>query len=75
MPKVPTKNTTPFSTELPTDLVEALRAFASQRGEKVKDVVIMALRRHMATPPPPPVVPELPPLPPVTVPGAKKGKK
>jgi hypothetical protein len=77
MPANPTKNAKQFSTELPVDVLEALKRFATDRGEKVRDVVIAALRRHMANPPPPPVPPPLPPLPPVTAPqpARKRTKK
>lgn len=80
MPANPTKNTRMVSAELPVELADALKQFATGRGEKVRDVLIAALRRHMASPPPPPVVPELPPLPPMAapapmMPAKRKGKK
>lgn len=77
MPANPTKNSRTFTAELPVDLLEAFSQFAESRGETKREVLIAALRRHMAHPPPPPVVPELPPLPPVTTPGPakKRGKK
>lgn len=63
--------------ELPDDLDEAFRAYCEGRGLKLADEVRMAIRRHLANPPPSGV----PPLPPVTVPTndkpakGRKGKK
>ncbi len=76
MPKNPTKGAKLVSYELPTELVEHLRAFAEGRGERAKDVVVQALRRHMANPPPPPQVPADPPLPPAPAPAPpqKRGR-
>lgn len=76
MPKRPVHGTGQINAEVPVELLDEVKRFASSRGEKVREVLIAALRRHMANPPPPPVVPELPPLPPVTSPAPKKkGKK
>jgi len=65
MPAKPTKNSRTFTVELPVDLLEAFSQFAESRGETKREVLIAALRRHMASPPPPPIVPALPPLPPM----------
>ena len=79
MPKNPTANTVQVMIEFPTDFAEVVKAFAKNRGETRKAVVIAALRRHMANPPPIPVpapLPDLPPLPPVAVaPAVKPAKK
>ena len=84
MPKQPVKGTKQVLLELPEQLVRDGKDFAQSRGESFKEVVIQALRRHMAfpPPPPPPVVPPplppiapLPPVPAATQPVAKKGKK
>jgi len=65
MPSKPTKGTIQLSAELPAELVAAVRAFADSRGEKVRDVIGIALRRHMANPPPSPAPVQFPPLPPL----------
>jgi hypothetical protein len=64
-----TPGTGQLNLEIELALLEALREFVRNRGETQRQAVEMALRRHMANPPP---IPELPPLPPVTVPGAPK---
>jgi hypothetical protein len=76
--------------ELAVSVVEEAEAFAKSRGESFKAVVEMAIRRHLANPPPlpepppPPALPPLTPLPPVTgessrttekKPSTRKGKK
>jgi hypothetical protein len=65
-----TPGTSQLNLEIETGLRERLKAFAEERGEKVRHVVEAALRRHMDNPPPPPKPPELPPLPPVTASGS-----
>jgi hypothetical protein len=63
MPKQPVKGTKQVLLELPEGLVADAKAFAASRGETLKEVVIGALRRHMAYPPqpkPPPVPPPIP---------------
>jgi hypothetical protein len=90
MPSRPSKGVVGKYIELAVSIVEEAEAFAKQRGESFKAVVEMALRRHMANPPPlpeplpPPPLPPLTPLPPVspqgvdspaTKPVAKRGKK
>lgn len=68
-----THGTGQLNLEIELTLLEALRKFVRARGETQRQAVELALRRHMANPPP---IPELPPLPPVTVPGpSKRGKK
>lgn len=58
------RRTTPLNTGVDPELAEAVRVFALKRGEKLRAVVEMALRRHMANPPP---QMDIPPLPPVTM--------
>lgn len=77
MPVRPTKGTRQTNLELPVDVIDTAKEFARSRGETLSEVVVAALRRHMANPPP---LPETVPLPPVTSaelkkPAAKKGKK
>lgn len=72
MPSRPSKNVVGKYLELSPELASAVEKFAKLHGQTFKSVVVDALRRHMANPPP---IPELPPLPPVTVPGPAKGKK
>jgi hypothetical protein len=70
MPIRPSKNIVPKYIEFPSELASETEAFAKDRGETFREVVIQALRRHMANPPPPPVPlppPPLVPLPPVPV--------
>jgi hypothetical protein len=83
MPKRPVEGTAQVNAELPVELLDELKRFAASRGETVRAVILMALRRHMANPPPPPVPTPLPPLIPLPpVPGVdepikkqKKGRK
>ena len=72
-----TKGTKQLGAEITDALVDEVRAFASKRGETLRQVIEAALRRHMDNPPPvvPPPPPVYPPLPPVTVPKSAKGKK
>jgi hypothetical protein len=60
--------------EIEEGLMDVFREFVRGRNETLRQAVEMAIRRHMANPPP---LPELPPLPPVTVPAEKpaRGKK
>jgi hypothetical protein len=66
MPVRPSKNVTGKYIELPSELAAEVDKFAEKRGESFKAVVVDALRRHMAYPPPPPVPVAPPPLPPIT---------
>lgn len=67
MGRTNTKGTKQLGVELSSSLVDEFREFVKTRGEKVRAVVELALRRHMDNPPPPPPKPEdAPPLPPVT---------
>lgn len=59
-----TPGTGQLNLEIELELLERLRAFGRGRGEKLRWVVEMALRRHMDNPPPPPELVPLPPLPP-----------
>jgi hypothetical protein len=68
MPQKPVEGTGQVNAELPVELLDELKRFAKSRGEKVREVIEQALRRHMAYPPPPvvpPPVPPIAPLPPV----------
>lgn len=69
------KGTEQLGVGIDRSLMAELRAFAEKRGEKIRAVVEMALRRHLDNPPPLPAA--VPPLPPVTTPGpaAKRKKK
>ena len=64
-----TAGTGQLNLEIELSLLERLRAFVRDRGETLRQAVELALRRHMANPPP---KPELPPLPPVTSPAVEK---
>jgi hypothetical protein len=83
MSQKPVEGTGQVNAELPVELLDELKRFAKGRGEKVREVIAQALRRHMDNPPPPPVPAYAPPLPPVPAPQAlivetgkpKKGKK
>jgi hypothetical protein len=71
MPRNSTKGTVQLGAELDAKLVEAFKAFVKQRGESVRFHLEMAMRRHLAFPPPPtepPPLPPIPPLPPVGTP-------
>ncbi len=65
MPTTPRPGKKGLYIELPTDLDEQLRAYCEERGGKIAEEVRLAIRRHLANPPP---LAELPPLPPVTAP-------
>ena len=56
------RRTTPLNTGIDPALAEAVRKFATGRGEKLRVVIEQALRRHMANPPPQLVIPPLPPV-------------
>lgn len=62
------KGTAQVAAQLDQELLASVRAFAVDRGETLREVFEMALRRHIANPPPkpapPPIIP-LPPFPPV----------
>jgi len=51
--------------ELPVEVIDDAKGFARSRGETLSKVMVAALRRHMASPPP---IPEMVPLPPEMVP-------
>ena len=62
-----TKGTIQLGMELDGELVKVVRSFAKSRDETLREVVEMALRRHLANPPAkvePPPLPPLPPFPP-----------
>ncbi|VTR91867.1 unnamed protein product [Gemmata massiliana] len=81
MPKRPVEGAAQINAELPVPLLDELKRFAKDRGEKVRDVLALAIRRHLDNPPPPPRPVEVPPLPPLTslpekpAPKGKKPKK
>lgn len=75
-----TKGTKQLAAELLAEVVDEFKEFCRTRGETVRYHLELAMRRHMANPPPPaepPPLPVAPPLPPVPVPAPKKprGKK
>ncbi|MBA4067944.1 MAG: hypothetical protein C0501_30425 [Isosphaera sp.] len=57
------KGTAQLGVGVDAGLLDELRAFARRRGETVREVVELAIRRHLLNPPPVPEVPPLPPLP------------
>jgi len=65
------KGTEQLGVGINSEIIKELKAFAESRGETIRAIVEMALRRHMANPPPlpepppPPALPPLTPLPPV----------
>jgi hypothetical protein len=69
-----TKGTKQIGAEVAADLLDAFKAFCEGRNETLRHHLELAMRRHLENPPAPVAYP---PLPPVTVPGAKpaKGKK
>jgi hypothetical protein len=71
MPINPKPGSRQTNLELPIEVLDRAKEFAKSRGESLVDVVVAALLRHMANPPP---LPQDAPLPPVTAP-KKKGKK
>jgi hypothetical protein len=56
------RSTVALSTRIDPALDAQVRAFCDERNEGIREVVEMALRRHLASPPPKAVVPPLPPL-------------
>lgn len=67
------KGTETLGVGINKELAAEFRAFATNRGETMREVLEAALRRHMDNPPPPaapPPPPVYPPLPPVTPTGA-----
>ena len=58
------QGTAQLATQLDEALLAEFRAWTSGRGETLRAHLEMAIRRHMASPPPP-FKPEAPPLPPV----------
>jgi hypothetical protein len=58
-------DTRPVMFKIAADLDVAFRAFCAGRGSTMTDELQMALRRHMASPPPMPEVVPLPPVRPV----------
>ena len=62
MARKSTKGTTQLGVEVDNDLIAYVRDFAKSRKETMREVVEIALRRHIANPPP---IIEPPPLPPM----------
>lgn len=80
MARKSTKGTRQLGVEVDVTLADAVREFSRSRGETLREVVELALRRHLANPPAvvvptPPPIPPLPPFPPPAQPVTKKGKK
>lgn len=61
--KKPKRTTVQFNLQIDPKVADAARDFAEARGEKLRDMVELALKRHMANPPP---TLDIPPLPPMT---------
>ena len=64
-----TKGTKQLAAELNASVVDEFKGFCKARGESLRYHMELALRRHMANPPPrqePAPLPPAPPLPPVT---------
>lgn len=72
MPIRPSANVVGKYVELPLDLVADAERFAVDRGLKFREVVIEALRRHLAFPPPPPTLAPLPTNEPAPTPAKKR---
>lgn len=60
--KQPKRTTVALNTRISVSLDAALRAFSESRNEKIRDVIEVALRRHMDSPPPQIQIPPLPPI-------------
>ena len=60
MAKEPNRTTVPFNHRIAGDVAEAFVAFCEGREETIRHHLEMALRRHLASPPPKLVVPPLP---------------
>jgi hypothetical protein len=56
----PKTGTAQVNAELPTDFLDEVKAFAEGRGEKLREVIYHALRRHLKYPPPPKQLPTEP---------------
>lgn len=56
------RTTVPFNLQIDAEVAAHVRQFADERGEKIRHVVELALKRHLANPPPQLQVPPLPPL-------------
>lgn len=66
-----TKGTRQLAAELLAEVVDDFKKFCRDRDETVRYHLELALRRHMANPPPPqepPPPPAITPLPPITPP-------
>jgi hypothetical protein len=63
MPIRPSKNVAAKYLEFDPAFLEEAETFAKKRGQSFKSVVVEALKRHMANPPPLPADIPLPPVP------------
>jgi hypothetical protein len=73
-----TKGTKQLNVELPESLVDEFKQFCEGRGESPTHNVAVAIRRHMANPPPLPhtlPLPDSPPVPEESKPRKRGGKK
>ena len=57
------RHTVPMNVQVSPETAQAIRNFASDRGESIRQVLEMAIRRHIANPPPKLEIPPLPPVP------------
>lgn len=60
MAKEPNRTAVPFNHRVSADVAEAFIAFCDGRGETIRHHLEIALRRHLASPPPKMVIPPLP---------------
>lgn len=60
MAKEPKRTAVPFNHRIAADVAEAFVAFCDGRNETIRQHLEMALRRHLASPPPKMVIPPLP---------------
>jgi hypothetical protein len=69
-----TPGTVLVSMEIDKETAAAFKAYAKNRGERLRSACERAWQREMGNPPPPVVHPPLPPLPPPPAPKPRKGK-
>lgn len=72
MPKRPSRNVVGKYLEFDPDVAARVEEFARARNQSFRSVVMEALARHMANPPPLPAEVPLPPVPP---PGRARRKR
>lgn len=56
----PKAGTAQVNVELPAEFLDEFKRFAADRGEKIRDAIYHAMRRHLKYPPPPPDLPAEP---------------